>query len=270
MGEADRADLGLLVEAAEAAGTLALDWFGRDPRTWKKGDTSIVSEADLAVDDLLTRKLRAARPGYGWLSEETADTAERLARDRVFVVDPIDGTRAFLAGEKEWTVALSVVSAGRPVAAALFAPALGELFTATAGGGAELNGRRLAVDGGEAVERARFAGPRRFARMVAETFAVPVPPVRFVPSLAYRLALVAAGAIDVAVAGPNANDWDLAAADLLVHEAGGTLISLAGEPQAYNAAATSHPALIAANAGLGARVAERLAEWQRTQEERKL
>jgi myo-inositol-1(or 4)-monophosphatase len=269
MAEADRADLRLLVEAAEAAGGLAMKWFGNDPRTWPKGDSSIVSEADLAVDALLAEKLRGARPAYGWLSEETADTEERLARARVFVVDPIDGTRAFLAGEKEWTVALAVVEKGRPVAAALLAPALGELFTATAGEGAEVNGRRIAVAARDSIEGARFAGPRRFARIVAETFAVPVPPVRFVPSLAYRLALVAAGTIDVAVAGPDAHDWDLAAADLLVQEAGGTLISLAGRRPTYNAAGTSHPPLVAANAGLGARVAERVAGWQPTREERK-
>jgi myo-inositol-1(or 4)-monophosphatase len=267
MAEADRADLGLLVEAAEAAGALAMRWFGHDPRTWKKGDTSIVSEADLAVDALLAEKLRGARPGYGWLSEETADSDERLSRERVFVVDPIDGTRAFLAGEKEWTVALAVVEKGRPVVAALLAPVIGDIFTATAGGGADLNGSRIAVAEQETIAGARFAGPRRFARVVAEAFAAPVPPVRFVPSLAYRMALVAAGAIDVAVAGPDAHDWDLAAADLLVQEAGGTLISLAGRQPAYNQAGTTHPALVAANAGLGARVAKRVAAWQRTQEE---
>lgn len=269
MAEADRADLGLLVEAAEAAGTLAMRWFGHDPRTWKKGDTSIVSEADLAVDKLLTEKLRGARPDYGWLSEETADTEERLTRGRVFVVDPIDGTRAFLAGEKEWTVALAVVEKGRPVAAALLAPVLGQIFTATAGGGAELNGSRIAVADRQSVEGARMAGPRRFARIVADAFAVPVPPVRFVPSLAYRLALVAAGTVDIAISGPNAHDWDLAAADLVVREAGGILSDFTGRAPVYNAPGTTHPALVAADPRLGAAVAEGIAGWQRRQEEAK-
>ena len=91
-------DLDLLVAAAREAGALALTYFGQDPRSWPKGATSIVSEADFAVDRLLAERLLAARPDYGWLSEETADNPDRLARWRVFVVDPIDGTRAFLAG----------------------------------------------------------------------------------------------------------------------------------------------------------------------------
>jgi myo-inositol-1(or 4)-monophosphatase len=269
MAEADRADLRLLVEAAEAAGALALSWFGRDPRTWPKGETSIVSEADLAVDALLMETLRAARPGYGWLSEETADSDERLSRERVFVVDPIDGTRAFLAGEKEWTVALAVVSGGRPVAGVLLAPALSELYASADGDGATLNGRPLAVGDRATIAGARFAGPRRLARIVAEAFAAPVPPVRFVPSLAYRLALVASGAVDVAISGPDAHDWDLAAADIIVREAGGILSDFAGRVPAYNGAVPTHPALIAAHAGLGAAVARRMAEWQQRQEERK-
>jgi myo-inositol-1(or 4)-monophosphatase len=255
MAPAGPADLDLLVSAAREAGVLALTFFGRDPQSWAKGATSIVSEADLAVDKLLTERLRGARPDYGWLSEETADTAERLGRRHAFVVDPIDGTRAFLSGGRQWAVSLAVVAEGRPVTAVLFAPALDELYSATVGGGARLGERTLAVSGRQSLAGASFAGPKRFVRDAAEAAGVPVKDIRYVPSLAYRLTLVAAGAVDVAISGPNANDWDLAAADLLVHEAGGIFTDLAGRQPRYNRPAVTHPVLIAATPRVGAEVA---------------
>jgi myo-inositol-1(or 4)-monophosphatase len=249
-------DLDLLVAAAREAADLALTYFGQDPRSWPKGATSIVSEADFAVDRLLADRLLAARPDYGWLSEETADNSDRLARWRVFVVDPIDGTRAFLSGRREWCVSLAVVEGARPVAAVLLTPALGGLFRASAGNGADLNGTRLSTSGRARLAGARFAGPRRFARPAAEAAGVPVNSVRFVPSLAYRLALVASGDIDVAISGPNAHDWDIAAADLLVHEAGGVFGDLAGKKPRYNQAEITHPVLVASAAAIAGEVTE--------------
>jgi len=253
-------DLDLLVDAAEAAGELALRFFRQNPRNWAKGLSSIVSEADIAVDQLLQEKLSAARPDYGWLSEETTDNAERLSRQRVFVVDPIDGTRAFLAGDSEWTVSLAVVEAGRPIVAALFAPALELMFRASAGEGGTRDGQKLRVSSRSAPSGARLAGPRRYARKLAETAGLPAAHARFVPSLAYRIALVAIGEVDAAVARPNAHDWDLAAADLLVHEAGGVLTDFSGREPRYNGADVRHPALVAANPTLAGILAPILAE----------
>ncbi len=249
------ADLDLIVDAARAAADLALGYFGRDPRSWAKESGSVVSEADIAVDRLLAERLRSARPGYGWLSEETADAPDRLARRRLFVVDPIDGTRAFLSGRREWCVALAVVEDQRPVAAVLAAPALGHLFSAVAGGGADRDGRRLPRLTRTGLGGARLAGPRRHARPVAEAVGLPAAAIRFVPSLAYRLALVASGEVDIAISGPNANDWDIAAADLLVHEAGARLIALDGGTPRYNRAGITHPLLVAAAAGIAGDVA---------------
>jgi myo-inositol-1(or 4)-monophosphatase len=249
-------DLDLLVAAAREAGDLALSYYGRDPQSWAKGATSIVSEADYAVDRLLADRLGSARPDYGWLSEETADSDDRLARRRAFVVDPIDGTRAFLSGRKEWCVSLAIVEAGRPIAAALFAPVIGGLFRARLGSGAELNGSPLRINGRGGLAGARLAGPRRFARPVAEAAGIQLNEVRFVPSLAYRLALVASGEIDVAISGPNAHDWDIAAADLLVHEAGGVLTDLDGNAPRYNLAEITHPVLVAAAATIAGEAIE--------------
>jgi myo-inositol-1(or 4)-monophosphatase len=238
-------DLMLLSKAARQAGDLAMQYFRRAPRSWAKGEASIVSEADLQVDRLLYRSLLAARPEYGWLSEETAEDAGQLGRKRVFVVDPIDGTRGFLAGEPEWTVSLAVVEAGRPVSAVLFAPALGTMFEAFADGGATRDGVPIRVSSRAEIGGASLAGSRRLVREVIERSSIPLEYHGFIPSLAYRFALVAAGVVDVAVAWAGAYDWDLAAADLLVHESGGRLIDLTGERPRYGKANRRHPALVA-------------------------
>ena len=248
MADSRAADLALLKRAGEEAGRLALGYFRKNPQVWEKEGGSPVSEADLAVDRHLRELLLGARPDYGWLSEETADNAARLGRERVFVVDPIDGTRAFLLGGREWTISLAVVEAGRPVVAVLAGPALEVTFHAVEGEGAHAGGRRLAAGTRDNLTEARFASSRRYASAVAEGGIARKP--RFVASLAYRIALVATGEVDVAIAKPNSRDWDLAAADLLVHEAGARLASLDGGKLRYNQRDTAHPTLIAANPAL--------------------
>jgi myo-inositol-1(or 4)-monophosphatase len=241
----DNDDLELLTDAAGEAGALALRFFRRDPKAWQKGASSIVSEADIEVDRLLKSMLHGARPDYGWLSEETADNPDSMSASRVFVVDPIDGTRAFLAGDREWTVSLAVVEAERPISAVLFAPALGEMFRATASGGAERDGEVIKVSEAASLAGARVAGPPRAARRIAAAAGVSAGEARIVPSLAYRLSLVAAGEVDVGLARPNAHEWDLAAADLLVHEAGGRLTDPGGAKLRYNQPNLRQPWVIA-------------------------
>jgi myo-inositol-1(or 4)-monophosphatase len=137
-------DLALLIEATEAAGRIALSYWRQAPKAWEKAaEAGPVSEADLAVDAALAAGLRAARPDYGWLSEETPDDPARLSRDRVFILDPIDGTRAFLAGEETFSVSLAVATAGLVTAAVVHLPARGETYAAHLDGEARLNGRIL-------------------------------------------------------------------------------------------------------------------------------
>ncbi len=249
-------DLELLVAAAREAGALAMTFFRKDPKTWPKGDSSIVSEADIALDQLLFSRLTAARPDYGWLSEETADDLARLSRERVFVVDPIDGTRGFLAGGNEWTVSLAVVENGYPVAAALFAPSLNLMFEAKAGRGATRNGRPMQVSPRQELAGASVAGSKRLIRDALEIGGVSLDYYGFVTSLAYRFALVAAGEVDAGIARAGSHDWDLAAADLLVHEAKGRLADLAGNRPRYNEREPRHPTLLATNSALGDAMAE--------------
>ncbi|KZM51583.1 3'(2'),5'-bisphosphate nucleotidase CysQ [Labrenzia sp. OB1] len=238
-------DMRLLETAARQAGELALSYFGRDPETWFKGNKSPVSEADLAVDSFLADELRTARPDYGWLSEETADDRRRLDCERVFIVDPIDGTRAFLAGGNEWTVSIAVVENGRPTAGAVFCPLREEMFLASTGGGAWLNGQRMSVSGQADIQGASLTGPHSIVAN-QDVIAAGFVGADILRSLAYRLAIVAAGRVDVGAARGGPSDWDLAAADLLVQEAGGHLTDLSGQHLIYNRAKPGHPALVAA------------------------
>jgi myo-inositol-1(or 4)-monophosphatase len=243
------ADLDLLKSAALDAGEIAMRFFRQRPAAWAKAGGSPVTEADMAVDLFLRETLLAARPEYGWLSEETADDPSRLGCSRVLVVDPIDGTRGFIEGDDRWCVSLAVVEDGRPLVGVLNAAARGELYTAVRGEGAWIAGAALAVTGRAQLAKASIAGPRGWLRTIAlQRSAAYFEP--HVPSLAYRFACVAAGRFDGAFASPRAHDWDLAACDLLVHEAGGRLTGLDGTVPRYNREDPRHDALAAANPAL--------------------
>jgi myo-inositol-1(or 4)-monophosphatase len=234
-----------LKQAVVEAGALALSKFGSPVRNWTKGASSPVCEADIEADLLLRDRLMRDAPGYGWLSEESADDPARLAARRVWIVDPIDGTRGFISGRSDWAVSAALVEAGRPAAAALFAPVTDELFLAVKGEGASRNGEPIAPAPGASLAGARVAGPpRRLERLAALAPGIEIVPKIF--SLALRLARVASGDLHAALTAPNSHDWDLAAADLLVHEAGGALTSLQGHPPIYNRPDPVHGALIAA------------------------
>jgi myo-inositol-1(or 4)-monophosphatase len=237
----ERADQ--LAATLREAGAVALKFFRGTIRSWTKAHSSPVSEADIAVNDLLHARLD--RSGIGWLSEESKDNAARLDGHRVWIVDPIDGTRAYLAGLPEWSIAVALVEHGRPIVAGVFVPAADEMFIAIAGGGATLNGLPIRATSGHDLAGTRIAGPKsyleRFAVLAPDIVAMPK-----VPSLALRLARVAQGRLDASFASVHANDWDLAAADLLVHEAGGVLTTVAGQQLLYNRPELVHGALIAA------------------------
>jgi myo-inositol-1(or 4)-monophosphatase len=222
-----------------------LSKFGSAVRNWTKDKNSPVSEADIEVDHLLHDRLMGATPTYGWLSEESLDDPARLAAPRAWIVDPIDGTRGFIAGRPDWAISAALVENGRPIAAALFAPVTDEMFLARIGEGATRNGVPMKANAGSTFAGARVAGPpRRLERLAALAPGIEMVPKIF--SLALRLTGVAAGTLDAAFAGPNSHDWDLAAADLLVHEAGGVLTSIDGRAPLYNEPHPVHGALFAA------------------------
>jgi myo-inositol-1(or 4)-monophosphatase len=163
----------------------------------------------------------------------------------VWVVDPIDGTRAYLAGLPDWAISAALVSGGRPIVAALYAPVTDELFLSIAGRGATVNGTPIETSAGDQLAGATFSGAKR--RLDSLAAVEPrIETVPRIPSLALRLARVATGALDGTFAAPNSHDWDLAAADLLVHEAGGLLTTLTGQSVIYNRPQPVHEALVAA------------------------
>ena len=227
------------------AGAVARAASGSPFKTWVKEHNSPVSEVDITVNQLLKKRLAAILPEAGWLSEESEDDPARLAASRVWIVDPIDGTRSFIAGRPDWTISVALVEAGRPIVAALYAPVSEELFLAVVGAGATCNGMPIAATRGSKIEGARIEGPRGFlGRLAAVAPAFTVLPR--IHSLALRLARVADGTLDAAIASRTSRDWDLAAADLLVHEAGGALTTIGGTTLAYNGASTVHGVLVAA------------------------
>ena len=232
-----------LAQAVKEAGAVALRFFRGPLKQWTKGaGDSPVTEADIAANDLLHKRL--VEPGDGWLSEESENDPARLDARRVWVIDPIDGTRAFIAGREDWSVSAALVVDGRPVAAALYAPATEELFLSSVGSGATRNGVPIQANAGSSLDGAKISGPKRMLDRIARDRPSILPMPR-VHSLALRLARTAHGELDAAIAGGNGHDWDLAAADLLVHEAGGMLSALDGRALIYNRPDPVHGVLIA-------------------------
>jgi myo-inositol-1(or 4)-monophosphatase len=237
-------DLHLLEASVREAGTIALKFFGSDYKRWNKPGGSPVTEADLAIDNFLKETLCHARPDYGWLSEESLDDPARLGAHRVFVVDPIDGTVAFMKGRPHFTICAAVIEDARPIAGVVFNPAADECFTARSGGGAFLNGSPIHVGLGSEIAGSRLLGnSHAFADW---------PPVHVenFSSIAYRVALVAAGRFDAMVSLTSKRDWDLAAADIVLSEAGGMLVGADNRPLTYNRASAVQGATVAAGPGL--------------------
>ena len=252
-------DRDLLIAAVRDAGAVAREGYASVSKTWEKSKGNPVTETDLAVDRFLNERLRAARPDYGWLSEETADTPERLSAKRIFIVDPIDGTLAFIKRKPEFAVCAAVIDAGAPVAAAIYNPITDELFAAAAGAGATLNGAPIHVSA-----RAELEGCRMLvARDVIEHPAWPVPWPKMDlgkrASIAYRMALVANGAYDGMMAFSSKYEWDSASGALIVAEAGGLATTHTGAALPYNQPTPTHRSLICAGPALHATIMARTA-----------
>jgi myo-inositol-1(or 4)-monophosphatase len=238
-----REDLKLLEDTVRQAGPIARKFYGGDYKRWSKEGGSPVTEADLAVNTYLCDALTTARPDYGWLSEENTDDPSRLSRREVFIVDPIDGTIAFLKNRPHFTICAAIVVAGRPCCGVVYNPISDELYSARTGGGAHRNGTPIRVTQRDRLEGSAMLGDRTH-------FTTPPWPPMHVQnrnSVAYRLALVADGSVDASVSLTAKRDWDLAAADIILHEAGGLLTDTGGAVMVYNKPVTLQANLVAAN-----------------------
>lgn len=255
-------DLALIENAVSKAGEIARHYYGKDYRRWSKSRGEPVTEADIAIDGYLRGWLEPARPDYGWLSEETGRNLARSDAARMFIVDPIDGTTAFLKQRPHFSISVAIAERGRARTGVVYNPILDELFVAEEGSGARLNGTPIRVSECPAVEGCRILGQR-------DTFAHPawdVPPLTPWPSMqvesrssiAYRMALVAAGRFDAALVLSAKHDWDMAAGDVIVREAGGCVTASDGNPLVFGGPAAVQRSMVCAGPRLHALLLERL------------
>lgn len=252
-------DLDLLKSAVAEAGKIASGYWKNDPKYWDKGGThGPVSEADLHTDRCLRDLLMQARPNYGWLSEESEDDKARLSTDRVFIVDPIDGTRAFLAGERSWAISAAVVERGKVVAGVVALPKLDLTFAAETQKGATLNGTPIHASTYQGLGKSRVLLAR--PALSPELWPGGVPPIQrfFRPSLAYRMALVAQGKFDGMLTLRPTWEWDVAAGWIIASEAGVKATDQTGKTPMFNNSNPQIDGVVAANTALHLSLISRL------------
>jgi myo-inositol-1(or 4)-monophosphatase len=229
-----------------AASDLALSHFRAGGKHWFKGPGQIVTAADVELDRLLHERLMGAFPHDAWLSEERADDRTRLQRRRVWVVDPIDGTRAFASGLPEFAISVALLVDGAPVLGVVANPATGECLEAERGCGAWQGDARLRASTHDRLQGVRLLSSRTEMRRRNWPELMPEATFTDLSSLAYKLALVAAGRFDGLISLRASHDWDFAAAQLLIAEAGGLLTGADGTALVLNQPEPRHPGLAAA------------------------
>ncbi|MEO5363636.1 MAG: 3'(2'),5'-bisphosphate nucleotidase CysQ [Magnetococcus sp. DMHC-8] len=233
-------DLALMEAAARQAGSVIMQYYQPGAPVQShvhlqdKGRNNPLTKADMEADRLLRTQLLANRPSYGWLSEETTDDATRLACRRVWIVDPMDGTKEFIVGLPQFAVSIGLVEDGHPVAACIHNPASGELFSAILGGGTRLNGQPVRASRQAHLRGASCLASRsetRHGDWEAFRQELAITPMG---SIAYKLALVAAGRFDLTFTLTPKNEWDFCAGTLLLQEAGGRVSDKDGQPCRFN------------------------------------
>ena len=241
------ADLELIIRAVKEAGQIARDGFhAAKSDVWDKEQNHPVTQTDIDVNDYLNAFLCGARPDYGWLSEETKDDQSRHQCTRTFVIDPIDGTRAFIDRTPNFVISVAVIEDGLPIIAAIYNPLKEELYTAQIGAGAFLNQNKITASQCSQIEGCHMIGyPRKFRRL-----GWPEMNVSIANSMAYRMCLVASGEADAAVTFTPKSDWDLAAAILITSEAGGITTTLNGNTIRFDKKKTTNRGVICAGSAL--------------------
>lgn len=241
-------DAKLIQSVAKEAGRIALSYFQKtELRVWSKDNDTPVCEGDLAVDEFLRTTLMQNRPGYGWLSEETKDKAERMRCGRLWIVDPIDGTRSYINGGEHWCISIALIEDMKPILGAIYVPTKDEFYFARKGCGAFLNKQQISVSNADDIDYARMMGnsDEIDSKQLWPVAWPETMEIIYANSIALRLAYVASGNAEICVTLRPKNDWDIAAADLILHEAGGMLIMGNGESLIYNRTKPLHDHIIA-------------------------
>ena len=251
-------DLSLLEAAAREAGALARDMASKKFEVFSKGPLGPVTEIDYAVDALLAERLLSARPDYGWLSEETPDDPERrIGKVRTFMLDPIDGTGALVGRSPQWTISIGIIQGERAFAGAIYNPMTDEMFLGAENVPASFNGRPARVSMRDTLEGARMIGQAK--RFEPKKWPAPWPRMDMIErqSIAYRMALVAAGMGDATILFGYKNEWDIAAGAAIVEAAGGRVTDLWGGPLVFNQIDPRAPGVAASGAALHPLIIER-------------
>ncbi len=238
-------DAELLQNAVREAGAIALSYFGKPHEHWIKPDHSILTEADLAVNDYLHHALMAAKPDYGWLSEESPDDPSRTSKRMCWVLDPIDGTRSFHLGRDEWCIACALTDGETVIRAAIYQPTCDKFYFAEHGKGATCNGNKLITSPSNTLKNARLAGNASAFKKL-EASGVSKMDMAFTPQI-LRLCMIAEGSADVLVAFGLKNDWDVAAGMLLAQEAGAKVTTQSGTPMKFNGLFPRQQGMVAAH-----------------------
>jgi myo-inositol-1(or 4)-monophosphatase len=240
-------ELKIAREAAIEAGGLILNYYKADYEIKDKGYHNPVTTADHAADTRLKEILTEARPDYGWLSEETVDSPDRLDKERTWVVDPLDGTKEFIEGVPHFVVSVALVENGKPIIGVLFNPVTKELFTASTGEGAFLDDKPIRCLTKDKVRDMVLLNSRSETRRGLWTpFDGTFGELRAIGSVAYKLGLTAAGKADIFASLRPKNEWDICAGNCIINEAGGKLIDLRGNRVIFNQEKTLiEPGLIA-------------------------
>lgn len=240
-------ELKIAKEAALEAGGLILNYYKADYEIKDKGYHNPVTTADHAADTRLKEILTEARPDYGWLSEETVDSPDRLDKERTWVVDPLDGTKEFIEGVPHFVVSVALVENGNPIIGVLFNPVTKELFTASTGEGAFLDDKPIRCLTKDEVSDMVILNSRSETRRgLWIPFDGAFGELRSIGSVAYKLGLTAAGKADIFASLRPKNEWDICAGNCIINEAGGKLIDLRGNRIIFNQEKTLiEPGLIA-------------------------
>jgi len=224
----------LIEQAIVQAGELALKFYHTSAKKWDKTDGSPVTEADIAVDEFLKKALLQHRPDYGWLSEETTDDKTRLACDRVWIVDPIDGTSAFVNRTDQWCISIALLEYGKITLARILRPLTNQMYRAKQAGGATLNNKKIHTSKRQTLSGCAMIGRKGVIESTRWAKPWPAMNIDCTTSLALRICLAADGHFDGAISMGKESDWDLAAADLIMREAGGNITNVYGNPIKYN------------------------------------